>query len=439
MDTQPAPKARHTVAGRTSSRERRRLRAAGSAVAPFLRRRDGGVLALYAMAVPALMGIAALSVDSATWYVEKRSIQDAADTAAIAGAAEILRTGGIAAVADAARAAALDSGVTTVAGDTLDIHHPPVSGAMTGAGDSVEVAVERPLSIFFAALVDNAPSKVVARAVAVAGVTNTCVWALNPTARGAITVSGGALVNIGCGLQANSSDGEAISQSGSSCLTAAVVKAVGGANGVCINPTPLENVLPRPDPLVDLQPPPHGGCDHNGKTKVNNGGTATLSPGVYCGAIEIGSSASVHFEPGTYVLDGAGLSVGGQATVTGSDVSFYQSAASGPADRVSIQGGANVDLTAPEDGPLPGVLFYRDRDASSNVTHSLTGGSGMSLEGIVYFPTDDLKVAGGNTLDMNKTMIVGDTVEFTGNTQVGGVSGSVVSANPNLVDVQLVE
>ncbi|MEQ8604732.1 MAG: hypothetical protein RIB45_15570 [Marivibrio sp.] len=288
-------------------------------------------------------------------------------------------------------------------------------------------------------MIDGAPTTARARAVALADVTQNCVWALNPSVSGAITVAGGASVSIGCGMIANSTNASAVDQSGRSRLTAAVVKSAGGADGTCINPQPRENVAPRPDPLADLQAPSYGGCDHTGKTKITGSGAYILSPGVYCGSIVVSSDATVIFELDVYVLDGAGLNIGAQATIQGSDVSFYLSPSSGTSDNVSISAGASVDLTAPAGGPTPGVLFYHDRNAPTNVSHDLTGGVGMTLEGIVYFPNHNAKVAGGASLSLNETMIIADTVTFTGNTSVGNISGSVEQSNPDLVSVRLVE
>ena len=88
---------------------------------------------------------------------------------------------------------------------------------------------------------------------------------------------------------------------------------------------------------------------------------------------------------------------------------------------------------------MPGVLFYQDRNSPSNINHNFTGQASVSLEGILYFPNQDLKFAGGSTTNPVPAIIVANTVEFTGNTNTGGFDGSVVIENPFLVDVSLVE
>ena len=139
----------------------------------------------------------------------------------------------------------------------------------------------------------------------------------------------------------------------------------------------------------------------------------------YCGqGININTDQPVTLNPGLYVLDGAPLTINGQATVTGQDVSFYLTVNSSMSAAISVSGGATVSLDAPLDGPLPGILFYQDRNAPSNVTHRFTGGSNMDLEGILYFPNQAVKFAGGTSFEKENMVLITDTVDFTGNSVV---------------------
>jgi hypothetical protein len=62
----------------------------------------------------------------------------------------------------------------------------------------------------------------------------------------------------------------------------------------------------------------------------------------------------------------------------------------------------------------------------------------MNLDGILYFPNQNIKFAGGSSLDATSSIIIADTVTFTGNTEIG-LTGAAVSANPLLVTAKLVE
>ncbi|MEE8507199.1 MAG: hypothetical protein V3S40_13385 [Kiloniellales bacterium] len=164
----------------------------------------------------------------------------------------------------------------------------------------------------------------------------------------------------------------------------------------------------------------------------------TLSPGTYCGTIRVTGNASLTFEAGLFVLNGAALVFNGQATVSGVDVSFYLTENSGMSDNITISGGANVSLSAPSDGPLPGVLFYQDRAAPSNVTHRFTGNAEMDFDGVMYFPNQAVQFSGNSELEDSEAVIIADTVSFTGNTEVE-LETEPDPANPLLAEASLVE
>jgi hypothetical protein len=88
---------------------------------------------------------------------------------------------------------------------------------------------------------------------------------------------------------------------------------------------------------------------------------------------------------------------------------------------------------------MEGVLFYQDRNSPDNITHNISGGATMSLEGIIYFPNQNLQFSGGTEIDPVTTVIVADTIDFVGNTNIGDFDGSGILADPNLIEVRLVE
>ena len=140
-------------------------------------------------------------------------------------------------------------------------------------------------------------------------------------------------------------------------------------------------------------------------------------------------------------MDGAGISFSSSSTVTGTDVHFYLTENNGTSDNITISAGANVTLVAGTTDyyGMAGILFYHDRNAPTNVTHSLAGGANMDLEGILYFPTTDVKYSGGSSFDTNASMIIADEVQITGNTNLGDFDGSAAQANKILIEARLVE
>jgi Putative Flp pilus-assembly TadE/G-like len=421
-------------------------------VTSFWRERSGAVMLYVAFALPVLLGVAGLAVDVGFWYQSKRVAQSAADAGAIAGALEIMRINQDpdqppvtqSDILNIALASGEDNGFDPGQGDTIQVHYPPNSGDYSGAGDAVEVIVQQPAHTYLSGILFHNDASVGARAVAVVDVNDTCIWGLNPTAKNTIKVSGGAQVNLPCGILSNSNDpDESLGVDGGSCVHATKIKTAGGSDGTCIHPNALEHVNQVKDPFRNTEPPTYGGCDVTSNIKVQNGDALVLDAEahggqlVICGKIDV-TGGTLDFTPGEYILDGAAVNFSG-GEVNGTDVSFYITEDSGQGDSISISADSVVDLSAPWDGPNPGVLFYQDRDSPDNIAHSITGGANMNLEGILYFPNATLKFAGGTTIDPVTTLIIADTIEFSGHTEVGDFDGSSISANPNLITVKLVE
>ncbi len=413
----------------------RRFRAV---LARLLRDSVGSVLVYAAIAAPVLIGAAALSVDIGLWYANKRLAQSAADSAALAGSLEVIRSGGDASLISAiALSNAATNGFTTGRGDTITVNYPPASGPNVGSTVAVEVIVSRPGRRLLSQVLFGGNTNIVARAVATADINNSCVWALNPSSPSSLRVSGNAQVLLNCGILINSASATGLFQSGSGCIEASVIKVVGGYSVACADPNPLAGVTAFQDPLAALPAPTYGACDFSANITVNGGDTRRLTPGTYCGKIKVSANGTLEFDPGLYVLDGAGLDVSGQGTVTGTDVSFYLTQNSGVPDAITISGGATVTLSADDGGPLPGILFYHDRNSAGNVTHRFTGGANMELSGVLYFPSQTLSFSGGSNLNDSQVMIIADTVEFTGSTVVD--LNNVTTTNPLLAQATLLE
>ncbi len=348
----------------------------------------GGLLAYTALALPVMLGFAGLSVDISLWYADARQGQSAADSAAIAGALEVMRSNSDEdAVEAAATAEAANRGYSTSNGDSVTVNYPPESGINEDSMDSVEVILARTSNGFFSQIFSNNVPNVTSRAVGVGDFNDTCVWSLNPDAQSAIKVAGGAQVNLGCGVLSNSNDDNGLTTAGGGCLNATKIKVVGGSGGGCYSSTPLTGATPITDPLASVGPPSSytpGVCDYLDNITVNGGETLELNPGTYCGTIKIVSNGVINLNPGVYNLDDAGISIGASGTLTGTDVNFYLTAEND--DNIKFSANATVDLVADGSGELPGILFYHDRNSPDNVTHTFSGGASMHVEGILYFP-----------------------------------------------------
>ncbi len=404
--------------------------------------RAGGVLVYFAIAAPVLIGLAGASIDIGLWYANKRLAQSAVDSAALAGALELRRTDETVANAihdDVVAAVNLDAAINGYSagnGDTIDVD--------TSNSPGVAVTITRPMPGLLSQVLFTEQTDVAARAVAQADVTDSCIWSLNPSAQGAITVNGTADVDLGCGVIANSSDVDGLHQEGSGCLAATKLKVAGGSTADCMSPAAETGIPPVDDPLAALDGPPVGPCDFNGNDAVFNGNAGppiTLDPGVYCGnGIKINTTRPVTFNPGLYILDGVPFTINGQATVAGVDVSFYLTEDNDTnGEKINIAGGATVTLSAPSDGPLPGILFYHDRDATGDIGHILVGGATMQIEGIIYFPSADLAFSGGSLLQSSAAVIIADEISFSGDAYLGGFDSSPMLGNALMLQATLAE
>ena len=409
----------------------------GTKLVHFCQESSGGVMIYVGLMLPILLGMASLAVDVGLWYAHKRVVQSAADAAALGGALEVRRMGDLSTLQPAATEYATENGYKSTE-DTIDINSPPESGPLTGVANAVEVIVERPAPSFLSTLIHPGQTTIAARAVASSGTAEACIWALNPTASGAVTVSGNAQVNMDCGIMANSSSASAITQSGASCINAASVASVGGASGGCINPPPVTTNYVV-DPMSSVSGPSWSGCDYNNQIKANNNQTVNLTPGVYCNKITAQNGGTINFASGLYVLNGAALTIHGEAY--GTDVQFYLTENTAQNDNITINAGSTVQLSAPGfEADLPaGVLFYQDRNSTAGINHTLNGQADMVLEGILYLPNADVNFSGGGTADPTATVLVADTVSFTGNSEFGNYVLSPTASNPQLVTVTLVE
>ena len=410
----------------------------------------GGVMVYTAMILPVAVGSIGLAVDVASWHLQAKSVQAAADAAAMGAALEIMRTSSTNAVSAGHEAAGKHGFVDGVAGASVVINNPPQAPSVNaGAADSAEAIVRRPASGFLSGIFGSGGEQMIeARAVAQSAINDTCIWVLSKTAQGALTISGTANVNLECGAFSNSAHNQALIQTGSSTLTTTKIKTVGVSPGVVDNggilgnPVITTGVSHVSDPLAWLPAPAYDPtCDKNGPTNTST----TFSPQgdgffVICGKITVNNGVIVEFNPGIYVLQEVSMVVHGGGTLRGTapGVHFYITPFGDSNDVININGGAIVDLETDNQGPLAGILFYHDRN-SLNVDHSFLGAETMDLLGILYFPNQHVKFAGGSGLDATQSLLLVDTVDFSGNTNIGEFGGTSVAANSQLIQAKLIE
>jgi Flp pilus assembly protein TadG len=357
-----------------------------------------------------MLGLVGFSVDVGTLLRAKRVMQSAADSAAIAGAAE-LSFGDVTA---AARADAALNGVTNGAsGTTVTVNNGPASGPNAGNAKYVEVIVSQSQPTFFMRLLNHSSMMVSARAVAASVPNTACIYTLspNPASGSGVSVSGSAVLALTCSILDDATGSSALSVTGGATIQATGIGVVGGDAihvGGIVNPASVNGMVPVSDPLSSVTPPPasdyNTGCLADPAITTNR----TLGPSTpggfvcYNGLSFPKGSPTITLNPGLYIISGSNpLSVASGTTINGTGVSFYfVNGAS-----FAISNGATLNLTAPTSGPDSGILFYEDRNDTA--ADSFVGGSAGSLNGIFYLPAANLSLQNGNSSTFNVDLVVG--------------------------------
>jgi Flp pilus assembly protein TadG len=385
------------------------------------------VLATISMVV--LMGFAALAVDVGQFWTVRRSMQTAADAGAVAGAIALRLKQNTNAAAQSATS--LNGFTNDSQGVTVTVNNPPAGGAYAGNSEYVEVIVAQPRPTYFMRVLGYSTVHVNARAVASSVNSPACVFALDPTASGALSVGGSSSMNLQCGAMVDSSSSSALSTNGGGALTATSIGVAGGYSGSGYSPMPVTGIAPAPDPLSYLQPPTVGSCNYTKYHDSTAKGTVYLNPGVYCDGIQIDGGATYVFNPGMYILAGGGFKVNSSATLSGTGVTFYNTYTSKyPYDGISFSGSTTVNFSAPTSGPYEAILFYQDPTVPTGSAGStITGSSTSTFDGALYFPTTPLSYS-GNSSSSGYTIIVGDTVSVSGNSYVGDNYTSLTDGSP---------
>ena len=268
-----------------------------------------------------------------------------------------------------------------------------------------------------------------------------CIYVLSATASRAMQVDGSVLTTT-CGIYVNSNSSSALHTegappSGTYFISASSIGVVGGIDNIgqgAILPTPQTGQTAAADPLASLTPPAVGACT---ATNFNwSQGTKTLSPGTYCGGINI-SGGTVTFSAGQYILNGGGLQINSASTtVVGAGVSFYNTATTGYSyGTLTISGQPNVIFSAPSSGSMQGIFWFSDRNDTNTSQNQINGSTNASIQGTIYIPTAPMLYTGQSssgtyTALVVNTLIMNGSTNFKQDTtgQYTGLGGGGVAA-----------
>jgi len=443
-------------------------------------KQSGQVLVSAALMLVLLLGCAGLGIDMGVLRYEKRMQQTAADGAAIAAATNLApytgyQTGAL--NSSAANGYTDNTGggacVTpptdlAVGSVTVTVCTPPSTGPHSGQAQYVEAFVSAGQPTYFMKIFGVTRKTITARAVATntsggtSGSTTGCLYTLGPpssTIEG-VNINGNAtLYAPSCGIVDN---GNYNTQGNSLDVTASSFGVSGSANvsgpGGTVTCTggsaacPTFGTPAAGDPLATLTPPcspctggtpvsiqnANGNFSGTGVTYSNH--VYTVSPGTYTN-FDI-NGGNIVFSPGTYVFNGTGLTIPGNSTISGSGVTFYFTNTA----TIRMTGTPTINLTAPSSGALQGMLMWQDKN-DTNVGPApngptLGGNSGSQLNGILYFPSDQVTFYGNNA-SYSVGVVVSDSLSLSGNPYVtfkgapgvpGGLPPTFTASTATLVE-----
>jgi hypothetical protein len=402
-------------------------------------RRPATVTVLVAVCLTALLGVVAISLDGGLLLDDRWRAQAAADSAALAAAADLYanfnqnqgldRTGSAAksALAVAAANGFTNDGTTSV----VTVNIPPKSGDHAGRAGYAEVIVQfnqtRNFSTIFSLFNSKATGTipVTARAVArglMQANSGAGIIVLDPTAQKALDVTGPGAVTVKSGpiiVDSNADDAAVITGGGS--VYAPEVDVTGAnpgdrttGNGLFVTSPTANNIFtgqpPTPDPLANFPAPDPSLLPSQSTKALNINTNTTLQPGVYTGGISI-AGGTITMEPGIYFMDQGGFSVS-NGSVTGSGVMIYNNPVPGSGQKVSITGGT-FNLSAPTSGTYQGMVIFQARDAGL-VPIEITGNGESQMIGAVYAPSSPVKITGNGDCIIGSEFIC-DTLDVTGN------------------------
>ncbi|WP_271525914.1 pilus assembly protein TadG-related protein [Bradyrhizobium sp. CCBAU 53380] len=407
----------------------------------FIRDQSGSYVILSALLMPVLVGTAGLGTEVGWWYYKHKNMQSAADSGAVSAATAASAGGDLTSEANAVTA---NYGYANAVNNvTITVNQPPKTGTYTSNLQAIEVVVSQPQQRLLSALFGSDPVVITARAVALPNSGTGCVLALNSSARPAVNVSGGNQLNlIKCNLYSNSGAGPSLNVAGSASVSANQVGVVGdisGASNITATNGVRTHMQAVADPYANVTPPAEPSCT-SAKITVNaNGKTNSLSPGCYRGDITVNAGATLNLDPGIYYLDGANLSVAGNATITGTGVTLVFTGSGSNWGTASIGSNAIINLTAPTTGSTKGIVMYGDRNMPAGTAFNLTGGSTQNFGGAIYLPKANLSFAGGNGTSTSCTKIIADTLTFSGTSNLQVDCSALGTAAIGAQTAQLIE
>jgi Flp pilus assembly protein TadG len=343
----------------------------------------------FALLAPMLMGLTGGAIDMGSFIVHKDELQVDADAAALAAAKEAGLSGWSQSSAAAVVEAYLDANVRrTVSGDFTAKVEVDV------AAKQVTVTLEQDHRAYFViGYFQGSPQIRVKSTAQASNNSNICVIGLHGSDVATVALETSAVLSApDCAVYSNSLSQGGLQSTGNAQLVSDLTCSAGGYLGAPrnFNQLPLTDCPAVSDPLASRPDPTVGACKEHDAEYQNF--TGVLTPGVYCGGLTIRSSSNVTLKPGVYVMKDGPFLVQSTSQVDGKGVGIYFT---GSNASFAFESSSIVNIEAPKDGPMAGLIFFQDRQ-SAEADFVITSNKARNLLGTVYLPQGNLIVDANN-------------------------------------------
>jgi hypothetical protein len=202
-----------------------------------------------------------------------------------------------------------------------------------------------------------------------------------------------------------------------------------------------------PDPFANKYPtdiPNNMNCrtfNQNGyTTSTGNGQNRVtvnhLSAGCYSSFAPNGNT-TYYLDPGVYYLNNTNMTLNGQDTLIGTDVTIILTGTS--PGSISINGSSTVQLTAPTSGTYANMLLIQSPNASANNGNTINGTANSKLDGAFYLPNGQVNFTGTAGDETKCAMVVARQVVFSGNANFqNNTTGCVANTKVKGKEIKLV-
>jgi Flp pilus assembly protein TadG len=378
----------------------RRFDWARSLLAGFGRSNSGNIATIFAVAAVPLVGAIGTAVDYSQASDIKSRLQAALDVALLAGATQ-------ASASQISTASAVFtgnfSGKYGAAATTSFTQN--ANGSLSGtATSSIKTSF---LGVFgFSTIPVSATGTAATGSTTTQTTSNVCILLVNTLASQALLVNSGAQITApNCEIDVLSTQSPAAMFNATLNVQNICIKGTNITKNGGANPPAQTSCAAISDPFAGTLPTVSANtCNYN--NQVYNPGSVTLDPGTYCGSTNFNGSGTLKLNPGLYVIKGGAMTFNSSWTVTGTGVTFYLADQNAT---LTLNGGANVNLSAPTTGTYANILMF-EPTGLSNTNLPINGSTGNSFAGLFYLPSRNVTINSTSNVAGNGVTMVFSTL-----------------------------